>query len=159
MADLDGFGVSGIITLVVALLLSAALVPPAISSATNADFSSRTDTIQLQTGETYNLSDVNTSVTFDSYTQTNATYALENGGSSSITLQEGENGTVTVSDVSYNVSLESLDTANNQSTIEVQYNVSEGGTAQSVWGMVPLFIVLAIALYFIQFAVSGSDRI
>lgn len=160
MVNTKGFGISGILAIVVAVLLVSALFPAAISSATSADFSSRHDTVTLNTGESYNLSDTNATMTLDTVNTANATYTFAaSGDSATVTIDEGNSTNVTVNGVTYDVTVENLNNTDQTATADVSYQVSNGGLAQEVWILVPIFIVLAPLLLFVSFATDQSDKI
>lgn len=160
MAKMGKFGISGIIGIVVAVVLASALVPPAINSATSAEFDERSQTFTLTEGDTQNLSDTDVNVTLDNVTSSpdTAEYTLANGGSETVSLEEDENDSVTIDGTDYNISVSEIVTDDNESTATVEYKTDNGGgVAADLWFMIPLFIVLAIALYFVSFVTNGRD--
>lgn len=160
MADLEGFGLSGILAIVVTVLLVAALLPAAVNSATGANFSDRQSTVTLNVGESYNLSDTNATVMLDSANSTNATYTfVADGDSETVTVDENANSSVTVNSVTYNVTVTDASSSQQTATAEIAYQVNSGGLAQEVWILVPLFIVLAPLLILVGFATSKADQI
>lgn len=160
MADFDDYGVGSVIVIVVTVLLVAALVPPAVNSATSADFSSREANVELMEGEMYNLSDTNATVLLNNASSNTANYTISaESDSSQFELSEDQNTTVTVNSIDYTVNVTSVMGEQDTATAIVKYQVSSGGAAQDVWILVPLFIVLAPALLLIAIAMSGKNKI
>lgn len=162
MADFDDFGVGGIIAIVVAVLLAASLIPPAIGAATSTDFSQRTDLADLSEGESYNISATNLTVSLNDVNATNseATFEFTDGDTAtteSRTLSQNENASVSLDGVDYTVNATSVDTTDNTAILEIEWQSPDnGGVAQDLWYMIPLFMVLAIALFFVSFVTKGS---
>lgn len=159
MVSRKSFGIGGIITIVVVALIAGALVPPAINAATGADFSEQTETFGLAEGQTYNFTTANVSATLDNVngSTSEATYSFVGGpDSDTLTIAEGDNASTTLNGTTYNVNVTEVDGTNNEATAVVSYDTGGGGTAGTIWNMVPLFMVIAVALLFVGFA--GKDK-
>lgn len=159
MPDLDDFGLSAILFIVVVAILSSALLPPAINAATGADFNDRTETATWDVGETRNLTDTDVVATLDSVTTSDATFTLSNGGSATTTISEGSDSTVTVGGTDFTISVMDASNTSQVATATINYETSSAGIASDVWTMVPIFMVLAVALLFISFAIDGNEGI
>lgn len=156
MSRIDGFGIGGVVTIAVMLLLTAFLMPPAINSATSADFSDRTETVNLNVGENESLADVNENVTLESVDETNTEATFSISGEN-LTVGEEENSSVTVNGDQYTIYVSSLDYTEESASLSVSYTVETSGAAVALWAMIPLFMVLAVALFFVGFATKTSD--
>lgn len=159
MPDLDGFGISAVLFIVVVAILAAALLPPAINAATSADFDDRTETFTAGVGNTENLTDTDIVATTDSVTDTGATYTLSNGDSETATIAEGSNSTLTVGGTDFTISVLSVDNSSQTATASIDYQSGSSGFATNIWGLIPLFMVLAVALLFIEFAIDSNNGI
>lgn len=163
MVDTNGFSVGSVITIVVVALLAGTMIPPAINATTDADFSTQTESFGLSEGETYNFTNVNTSATLESVNASGneeASYLFESKDTTenaTVSLAEGGNESITLDGTQYNVSVTQVDSVNNEATASVEYETGDGGTSSTIWGMVPLFIVLAIALVFVGYATQARD--
>lgn len=164
MVDTDNFGIGGIIILVVVVLIATALLPPAIGAMTSADFDSRTANVELSESESYNLSDTNVSVTLDSVNATgnnlaNYTFA-DNGDTASISLAESENETVTVAGTDFTTNVTEVSGSQNTASAIVTYQVGNGGgVAGDLWNMIPLFMILAVALYILFMGLNQKNEL
>lgn len=164
MVSRNSFGIGTVVTIVVVALIAGALVPPAINAATGADFSEQSESFGISEGQTYNFTTVNTSATLDnvngSTTPSEATYTFESGGDSeTLTIGEGNNASTTLNGTTYNVSVTQVDAPNDEATAVVTYDTDNGGTAQSIWAIVPLMMVLAVALLFVGFGTNARDNV
>lgn len=168
MGKLKNTGVGGIIAIVVTIMLVAYLVPPAITAATTADeqFGNYTDNVVLMEGENVTLSNTGaklnvTNVTYtDDATTNTSTYEINDSGSvGSVTIDEGANSTLTVNGVDYNITVNSITepTAGNYSVDTTVQFQTGGGTASSLWFLVPLFMLVAVVVYFAMYASNGAD--
>lgn len=169
MAKSVDTGVGSVIAIVVAIMLVAYLFPPAINQATTADeqFGNYTDTSVLGEGENTTLPNTGaeltvTNVTYtDSSTTANSSeYEINDSGSvGTVTINEGENSTLSVNGVDYDITVNSITepTAGNYSVDTTVKFQSGGGTASSLWFLVPLFMLIAVIMLFAVYATTGAD--
>lgn len=141
-----------VVALVVGGLLAAFLMPIAIDAISGPEDVTNT----LDTGETVTLQD-DLNVTLDSTTSgTNATYTVTGGAdSATTTVAVGGNQTVTVNGASVTISTSDATATNATQTIEYPTDYGWGGGAASLWGLLPMVLVLAVFLYFVYRATQG----
>lgn len=139
-----------VVTLLVASLLGAVLLPTAINAMSGTEEATFTqdvdETVELQPG----LNATVTGVTDG----TSATYTIEAGGDTVTgeTVSVGSNSTVTVDGTDVTISPTEATTTNATTTYEYDGTYGWGSGAGSLWGILPVLLVLGLFLYVVAIA-------
>ena len=139
-----------VVTLLVASLLGAVLLPTAINAMSGAEEFTATqdvdETVELQPG----LNATVTGVTDG----TSATYTIEAGGDSVTgeTVSVGSNTTVTVDGTDVTISPSEATSTSATTTYEYDGTYGWGGGASSLWAILPVLLVLGLFLYVVAIA-------
>ena len=138
-----------VVTLLVASLLGAVLLPTAINAMSGAEEATFTqdvdETVELQPG----LNATVTGVTDG----TSASYTVTAGGdSATTTVNVGANDTVTVDGVDVTISPSEATATNATTTYEYDGTYGWGSGAGSLWGILPVLLVLGLFLYIVAVA-------
>lgn len=144
--------------IVVALLVAGLLVGVLFPVAINAISGPADTTVSQDTGETYQLSGPDLNATLDEVTEdTEATYTIETEtDSETVTVNLDETETATVD--GYEVDVTPTEIGTDSATTQYEYprTYGWGGSASAMWGILPIMIVLAALLMFVQMAVRNA---
>lgn len=154
-------GVGLLVTVVLVLLVGAALVPPAIGNINNATFQTMTDFNQTYTDPAITLED-GTSFGVTATAANDSTVEIGTGTSSvSQAIDYGNTATLTYDGKDYTVYMDRLVTSTDPSSAAgtVTYEAQNGGIAGGLWDMIPIFLVLAIALTVLYETVMKRDYV
>ena len=140
-----------VVGITVAGLMGAFLVPVVLGQFSGGE----TATYNQSVGETVTLQpDLNATLNA-STADTSAEYIINaSGDTSTVTVSEGANSTVTVDGVDVTIALQDASASN--ATTEYTYpgTYGWGGGAGAIWAIIPVLIVLALFLFFVGMALN-----
>lgn len=141
-----------VVGLLVMGLLAAILMPTVIGSFISDDG----QTAALAEGENVTLQDdLEATLTTVDDTNSEVDVTVSNDAdSATVTVPEGQNTTATVDGTDVTVTADSIDSST-EATLSFEYPTDYGwGVASGLWGIIPLFVILPVFMYFTSKAMS-----